>query len=99
MLTEVRRLAVSFIRQVYQYLAAIRHRLAAGNSEVDKNLLDLATVGLNGPNPMRWLDFQGDAFAKKPVEHFHQLIKELLELKHALACGGRFAEGEELIGE
>ena len=72
MFPEMHRLAMGFIGGGNQNLAASSHRLAAGHGEIDEDLFDLAPVGLNRPQFLGWVDFQGDAFAEETIEHFHQ---------------------------
>ena len=79
--------------------AAVGHRVAGVDGEVDQHLLDLAGVGLDRPQVGRDASLQLDVLAERAAQQLLELGDDVVEVEHLRLHDFAAAEDQQLAGQ
>ena len=87
------------VRSFNRKLAALRHGIAGIHGQVDDDLLDLPTVGLDPPQVGLRNRHQLDVLADEASEHFLQIRDHRIQFQYLGSENLASAEGQQLARE
>ncbi len=95
-MAEAARFSLADIGSADGELAALGHRIARIDGEVDDHLLELMEIGPDRPEVARLVEGELDILAEQPAEQDRQLGQHVAELQHLRPQGLLAREGKQL---